>query len=107
MRPRAVDHFKAAAAAEDGHAYIEPPDWYYPVRHSLGMALLKADRAGGTEAVYREDLLRFPQQRMGTLRPRPESQGPGQGHDRGVQAVPDGVGLRGYSADRFEVLERQ
>lgn len=56
----AVDHFKAAAAIEDDLLYIEPPDWYYPVRHSLGMALLKANRAAEAEAVYREDLIRFP-----------------------------------------------
>jgi tetratricopeptide (TPR) repeat protein len=56
----AVDHFKAAAAVEDGLLYIEPPDWYYPVRHSLGLALLKANRAAEAEAVYREDLVRFP-----------------------------------------------
>jgi tetratricopeptide (TPR) repeat protein len=56
----AVDHFKAAAASEDALKYIEPPDWYYPVRHSLGLALLKANRPAEAEAVYREDLIRFP-----------------------------------------------
>jgi tetratricopeptide (TPR) repeat protein len=56
----AVEHFKAAAAAEDDLKYIEPPDWYYPVRHSLGLALLKANRPAEAEAVYREDLVRFP-----------------------------------------------
>ena len=56
----AVDHFKAAAVAEDALKYIEPPDWYYPVRHSLGLALLKANRPADAEAVYREDLVRFP-----------------------------------------------
>jgi tetratricopeptide (TPR) repeat protein len=56
----AVDHFKAAAAAEDGLLYIEPPDWYYPVRHSLGLALLRAGRPAEAEVAYREDLKRFP-----------------------------------------------
>ncbi|HEU5155125.1 MAG TPA: hypothetical protein VFU03_10375 [Gemmatimonadales bacterium] len=56
----AVEHFKAAAAAEDELKYIEPPDWYYPVRHSLGMALLKANRPAEAETAYREDLVRFP-----------------------------------------------
>ncbi len=56
----AVAWFRRAAAREDRLLYIEPPDWYYPVRHSLGAALLKAGRAVEAEAVYREDLQRFP-----------------------------------------------
>jgi tetratricopeptide (TPR) repeat protein len=56
----AVTHFQAAAEAEDGLLYIEPPDWYYPVRHSLGLALLKANRPDEAEAVYLQDLKRFP-----------------------------------------------
>jgi tetratricopeptide (TPR) repeat protein len=56
----AVTHFQAAADAEDGLLYIEPPDWYYPVRHSLGLALLKANQPDKAEAVYLQDLKRFP-----------------------------------------------
>jgi tetratricopeptide (TPR) repeat protein len=56
----AIPHFREAARLEDGLLYIEPPDWYYPVRHSLGKALLQAGRAAEAEAVYREDLKRFP-----------------------------------------------
>lgn len=56
----AIPHFREAAKLEDGLLYIEPPDWYYPVRHSLGKALLQAGRAAEAEAVYREDLKRFP-----------------------------------------------
>jgi tetratricopeptide (TPR) repeat protein len=56
----AVGHFQEATRMEDGLLYIEPPDWYYPVRHSLGLALLRAGRAAEAEAVYREDLKRFP-----------------------------------------------
>ncbi|MGH7568830.1 MAG: hypothetical protein ACREL9_07660 [Gemmatimonadales bacterium] len=56
----AIAHFKAAIALEDGLQYIEPPTWYYPIRHSLGAVLLKAGGAADAEAVYREDLKRFP-----------------------------------------------
>ncbi len=56
----AVGQFQKAAALEDALLYIEPPDWYYPVRHSLGAALLKAGRPAEAEAVYRADLKRFP-----------------------------------------------
>ena len=56
----AVRQFRAAAALEDGLFYAEPPTWYYPMRHSLGKALLAANRPKEAEAVYRSDLSRFP-----------------------------------------------
>ena len=43
---------------QDGHWFTEPPPWYYPVRQSLGAALLAAGRPAEAEAVYREDLKR-------------------------------------------------
>jgi tetratricopeptide (TPR) repeat protein len=57
----AVGHFRAAADIEDALLYEEPPLWYYPVRHSLGRALLEAGRPADAERVYREDLDRFPE----------------------------------------------
>ena len=56
----AVRHFRAAADLEDGMLYEEPPLWYYPVRHSLGRALLEAGRPEEAEVAYRQDLARFP-----------------------------------------------
>lgn len=56
----AIAHFGIAAELEDGLTYSEPPTWYYPVRQSLGTALLGAGRAEDAERVYREDLERFP-----------------------------------------------
>ncbi len=56
----AVEHFRAAVDLEDGMLYEEPPLWYYPVRHSLGLALLEAGRPAEAERVYRQDLDRFP-----------------------------------------------
>ncbi|HEU5185238.1 MAG TPA: hypothetical protein VFU01_11755 [Gemmatimonadaceae bacterium] len=56
----AVERFRAAVWLEDGLMYNEPPTWYYPIRHSLGMALLAAGKASEAERVYREDLERFP-----------------------------------------------
>ena len=41
--------------------YEEPPLWYYPIRQSLGRALLEAGRADEAERAYREDLARFPE----------------------------------------------
>jgi len=41
----AITYFQAAAGVQDSIPYMEPPYWYYPVRQSLGAALLKAGRA--------------------------------------------------------------
>ncbi len=57
----AITHFQEAVKIEDAGLYFEPPKWYYPVRHSLGAALLKAGRSAEAETVYREDLRRFPE----------------------------------------------
>jgi tetratricopeptide (TPR) repeat protein len=56
----AVRHFREAAKLEDALTYNEPPTWYYPIRHSLGAALLATGEAVEAERVYREDLKRFP-----------------------------------------------
>jgi tetratricopeptide (TPR) repeat protein len=56
----AIPHFEQAAQLEDDMMYYEPPVWFYPVRHSLGAALLAAGRFADAERVYREDLKRFP-----------------------------------------------
>ncbi|MCZ6756404.1 MAG: hypothetical protein O7E49_13930, partial [Gemmatimonadetes bacterium] len=39
----------------------EPPLWYYPIRHSLGRALLEAGRPADAERTYLTDLNRFPE----------------------------------------------
>jgi tetratricopeptide (TPR) repeat protein len=57
---RAITLLVEVAGAEDNLAYDEPSDWFFPVRHLLGVALLRAGKAGDAEAVYREDLRRHP-----------------------------------------------
>src|SRR5205823_963498 len=49
-----VPVWKKAVEAEDALVYDEPPPWYYPVRESLGGALLRAGHASDAEAVFRE-----------------------------------------------------
>jgi tetratricopeptide (TPR) repeat protein len=51
---------REAVKKEDGLAYNEPSDEFFPVRHLLGAALLDAKRPAEAEAVYREDLRRNP-----------------------------------------------
>jgi tetratricopeptide (TPR) repeat protein len=56
----AVQHLLAAVAEQDGHWFTEPPVWYFPVRQSLGAALLSGGRPLEAEAVYLDDLKRNP-----------------------------------------------
>ena len=53
--------FKEAVELQDRIPYYEPPPWYYPVRQSLGVVLLTSGRAAEAEMVYRDDLVRNPE----------------------------------------------
>ena len=57
----AITHFDKAVRLEDSMSYNEPPDWYYSVRHTLGAALLDADRPIEAEVVYWDDLAKHPE----------------------------------------------
>jgi hypothetical protein len=56
----AIEKWRAAIAAEDHMIYHEPPDWYYPMRESLGATLLRAGQPAEAEKVFRDDLSRNP-----------------------------------------------
>jgi tetratricopeptide (TPR) repeat protein len=49
-----------AVATQDALNYGEPPDWPFPVRESLGAALLEAGQPQEAEKVFRADLERNP-----------------------------------------------
>lgn len=55
-----IKRLEEAVKLQDDLPYMEPPYWYYPVRQSLGAARLEAGQAASAEAVYREDLKRWP-----------------------------------------------
>ncbi len=57
---RALPKWKQAVALQDALIYDEPPAWYYPVRESLGGALLGSGDAAGAEAVFRDGLRHSP-----------------------------------------------
>jgi hypothetical protein len=52
--------WRRAVTAQDALNYDEPPDWFYPVRESLGAELLRAGDADEAERVFGEDLVRNP-----------------------------------------------
>jgi tetratricopeptide (TPR) repeat protein len=57
---RAIKFWQQAVAAADQLPYDEPPVWFYPVRESLGAALLAAGRPSDAEKAFREDLDKHP-----------------------------------------------
>jgi hypothetical protein len=56
----AVTAWERAVAAQDRLAYHDPPPFYYPIRESLGFALIAAHRPEVAEQVFREELVRNP-----------------------------------------------
>ncbi len=58
--PQAISLLTAAVAIQDTLKYGEPPDWFFPVRESLGAALLINGDAAAAEKVFRADLERNP-----------------------------------------------
>jgi tetratricopeptide (TPR) repeat protein len=56
----AIAMLKDAVAIQDTLKYGEPPDWFFPVRESLGAALLMKGDAASAERVFRDDLDRNP-----------------------------------------------
>lgn len=58
---KAIAHLERGVRLQDGMRYNEPPDWHYPVRQSLGAALLAMNRPEEAATVYWEDLRRNPE----------------------------------------------
>jgi tetratricopeptide (TPR) repeat protein len=56
----AIRQLREAVAIQDGLKYNEPQDWFYPVRESLGAALLLGGDQSAAEQVFRDDLERNP-----------------------------------------------
>jgi len=59
-RDRAISLWQQAVSSADPLPYDEPPIWFYPIRESLGAALLDAERAVDAERVFRQELEKSP-----------------------------------------------
>jgi tetratricopeptide (TPR) repeat protein len=55
-----IEHYRKAAAIEATIPYTEPSYWYYPVRQSLGAALLAGGQAEAASEAFRGALLQAP-----------------------------------------------
>ena len=58
--PAAARAYREAILVQDKLPYMEPPYWYYPVRQSLGVVLLRARQLDAAEQVFRDALARTP-----------------------------------------------
>jgi tetratricopeptide (TPR) repeat protein len=56
----AIQMLRRAVTTQDSLKYDEPPDWFFPVRESLGGVLLASGNAVEAEKVFRDDLDRNP-----------------------------------------------
>ncbi len=56
----AITLLQSAVATQDTLKYAEPEDWFFPVRESLGAALLMNGDRARAEKVFRDDLDRHP-----------------------------------------------
>jgi tetratricopeptide (TPR) repeat protein len=56
-----IASLERAVKLQDAEGYSEPPTFFFPVRESLGGALLRADRPLDAERVFRADLVKNPQ----------------------------------------------
>ena len=57
---QAISFWAKAVEVQDKLYYGEPPEWFYPVRESLGSALLLSGQPERAEAVFRADLEQYP-----------------------------------------------
>jgi tetratricopeptide (TPR) repeat protein len=57
---QAISYWEKAVEVQDKLYYGEPPEWFYPVRESLGAALLLNGQAERAEAAFRADLEQYP-----------------------------------------------
>jgi tetratricopeptide (TPR) repeat protein len=59
-RRAAIALLQEGVRMEDALAYDEPPGWYIPMRESLGRVILAGGDAAGAEKVFRQELIRHP-----------------------------------------------
>lgn len=58
-KDEAIQILREAVSKEDALNYIEPPDWFFSVRHNLGNILLQEKRYTEAVEIYKEDLQHF------------------------------------------------
>jgi len=80
---QAVALLTEAVVLQDSLKYGEPPDWFFPVRESLGAALLRNGDVAGAEKVFRADLERNPRNPRSLFGLREALKAQGKDYDAG------------------------
>ena len=103
---RAIKFWQQAVAAADQLPYDEPPVWFYPVRESLGAALLAAGRAADAERVFQRGSRQAPAQCPLAVRPAAALAKQGKEADAAwvQREFERGVEERGHEADAGRFL---
>jgi tetratricopeptide (TPR) repeat protein len=80
---QAIAMLTEAIAMQDSLKYGEPPDWFFPVRESLGATLLMKGDAAGAEKIFRADLERNPRNPRSLFGLREALKAQGKDYDAG------------------------
>ena len=80
---QAIALLTEAVVLQDSLKYGEPPDWFFPVRESLGAALLRNGDVAGAEKVFRADLERNPRNPRSLFGLREALKAQGKDYDAG------------------------
>jgi tetratricopeptide (TPR) repeat protein len=79
----AIAMLREAVGLQDKLKYGEPPDWFFPVRESLGAVLLMNGDAAGAEQVFRADLDKNPRNPRSLFGLRQALKAQGRDYDAG------------------------
>jgi hypothetical protein len=57
---QAIQSLRKAITEQDKLHYNEPPDWFFPIRESLGGLLIRMNQFDAAETIFREELQKHP-----------------------------------------------
>jgi tetratricopeptide (TPR) repeat protein len=100
----AVNQLREAVSVQDTLKYDEPQDWFYPVRESLGAALLKGGDHRGAEEVFRADLERNPRNPRSLFGLEQALKAQGKAYDAGFVRKQFDASWKGATAPKVDDL---
>ena len=101
----AIATLKDGVAVQDSLNYGEPPDWYFPVRESLGAALMISGDAAAAEKIFRDDLDRNPRNPRSLFGLHESLKKQGRNYDAGFVENQFRTAWKGETPLRMEDLE--
>lgn len=78
---KAITAYKTAVLLQEQLPYMEPPFWFYPTQLSLGKALIEVGDYIQAEAVYRDNLKKYPKNGWALLGLKQSLQMQGKNYD--------------------------